>query len=71
MRFKVTATKDGDRVKFIVGDADEPEDLKDALPIARDEAKRIFGYEEGKGMTTPKVSIEPILEKETWEEPEE
>lgn len=59
MRYKVTAKRYGDSVKFVV-DAD---DTKGALQAAKSEANDIFGYRTGDA-GAPTVSVEPIADKE-------
>ncbi|MCK9600842.1 MAG: hypothetical protein M0R06_17505 [Sphaerochaeta sp.] len=55
MKYKVTAKRYGDSVKFIV-DAD---DTKGALQAAKSKANDVFGYRTGDA-GAPTVSVEPI-----------
>ncbi len=56
----MTAKQYGDSVEFDVAAGDP----KEALDKARQEARRIFGYEQGDAVA-PAVSVKPIVEKES------
>lgn len=58
MRFKVTAKQSGNSVQYEV----EADNAKEALSVAKDEARKIFDYQLGDEM--PTVSVKPVKIKQ-------
>jgi hypothetical protein len=61
LRFKVTAKQSGNSVQYEV----EAADAKEALLVAKVEARKIFDYQLGDEM--PTVSVKPVKNKEDVE----